>query len=113
MRRTKCAYCQRRIGKFTCGVMLSQHCMKCCLGTCGGKRHFIDESMVSAKFMAGACWPSAYATRWALEDVLLKVHGYLQKNGVSKKLLTEFVDVTGLFSANVKNHGYKVKEKRA
>lgn len=35
----------------------------------GAGRTLIDDTMASAKMMAGACWPSADATRMALEKL--------------------------------------------
>lgn len=107
--RNKCAYCQRRMGKFKCSMMLSPHCSSCCAGSCG-KPNFIDETMASAQMMAGSCWPSADATRWALEALVLRVHSHLQSKKVSKKLLQDFGDVSGLIGIPPAAHGYKVKK---
>jgi hypothetical protein len=97
------------MGKYLCSRMLSAHCSICCVGMCG-KRNFIEESMASAKLMAGCAWPSADATRWAIESVVLKMYGYLSKK-IPKKLLGELGDIAGIQGIRPDQHGYK--EKRA
>lgn len=60
----------------------------------------IDETMAETKFFAGACWPSADATRWALKQLAMKMADHVANVYETRKgpnvLRDELLQVCGV-----------------